>query len=124
MYNRIRLIVAAGTAALALVAAPAAGAGEQARYVPPGTVLEGSVETSTEAVVFPSGLDGRLLVRSCEGCAHSNIQLDAQTQFTLAGQVVSLRDMAQYALRNPGHALTIHYRLSDTVASRVTVLVR
>jgi hypothetical protein len=32
--------------------------------------------------------------------------------------------MAQYALRTPGHALTIHYRLRDTVATRVTVLVR
>jgi hypothetical protein len=32
--------------------------------------------------------------------------------------------MATYALRTPGHALTIHYRLKDTVATRVTVLVR
>jgi hypothetical protein len=65
-----------------------------------------------------------LQVRSCDGCAHSVIPVDAHTVYLLGGTTVSLKDMAQYALRTPGHALTIHYRLRDTVATRVTVLVR
>lgn len=95
-----------------------------AQSLPPGTVLEASVETSTEAVIFPSSADGRLQVRGCEGCAHATIALDHATQFILGGASVTLHELAQYSLRTPGHALTIHYRLNDLVASRVTVLVR
>ena len=114
--NRSNSLIAA--TAIAWLASSAASA------LPPGTVLEGSVETTTEAVIFPGDTGGRLQVRNCSACALSIIPLDARTQFLLAGDDVGLRGLAQYALRNPGHALTIHYRLKDKVASRVTVLVR
>lgn len=120
MSKHLRMFLGASAAALALAALPA----RAAEYFPPGTVLEGSVETSTESVIFPQGPEGRLQVSACGSCLHPVVQLDAHTQFLLGGELVSLRDMQQYALRNPGHALTIHYRLKDTVASRVTVLVR
>jgi hypothetical protein len=120
MNIRTRLLLAA---VLALGAGAALAADDAAAF-PPGVVLEGSVETTTDAVIFPGDASGRLQVRSCEGCLHPLVAVDARTVYLLGGDSVSLKDMAQYALRTPGHALTIHYRLKDTVATRVTVLVR
>ena len=38
-----------------------AGAGGTVRaQLPPATVIEGSVETTTDAVIFPASLDGRV----------------------------------------------------------------
>jgi hypothetical protein len=90
--------------------------------LPPATVIEGSVETTTDAVIFPSGLDGRVTVRECAGCQHSTLQLDKNTRCILAGQTVSLREMAAYASRASGRPLTISYRLRDLVVSRIAVL--
>jgi hypothetical protein len=87
-----------------------------------GVALEGSVETTAGMVIFPVSQDGRLQVRDCGNCGHAVVQLDARTQYNLLGQLVSLREMADYATRNPGVALTIHYRLKDSIASRVSVL--
>jgi hypothetical protein len=109
----------------ALLALAGAGAhAEDAYYknLPFGTVLEASVETIAGNVIFPAGTGGRLQVRDCGGCAHATIQLDGKTLFNLAGSTVSLREMADFATRNPTTALTIHYRLRDSIASRVSVL--
>jgi hypothetical protein len=89
---------------------------------PPVTVIEGSVETTTDAVIFPSGLDGRVQVRGCDGCEHTTLQLDKDTKCILAGHTVSLRDMAAYAGRASARPLTISYRLRDLVVSRIAVL--
>jgi hypothetical protein len=109
----------------ALLALTASGVhAEDAYYknLPSGTVLEASVETSAGNVIFPGSTDGRLQVRDCAGCTHATIQLDGKTLFNLAGSTVSLREMADFATRNPAAALTIHYRLRDSIASRVSVL--
>ena len=107
--------------AVAIVALACAGGTVRAQQAPV-TVIEGSVETSTDAVIFPSGLDGRVTVRGCEGCLHSTLQLDKNTRCILAGQTVSLRDMAAYAQKTSARPLTITYRLSDLVVSRISVL--
>jgi hypothetical protein len=90
--------------------------------LPPAIELEGSVETTTDAVIFPSGLDGRVTVRGCEGCLHSTLQLDKDTRCILAGQTVSLRDMAAFAGRSSARQITITYRLHDLIVSRIIVL--
>jgi len=121
MPIRTRLMIAAVLALGAGAALPA----EETAAMLPGVVLEGSVETSTDAVIFPGDGNGRLQVRGCDSCLHGGvIPVDARTTYVIGGDSVSLREMAQYALRTPGHALTIHYRLKDTIATRVTVLVR
>ncbi len=61
-------------------------------------------------------------VRGCEGCLHSTLQLDKNTSCILAGQTVSLRDMAAYARQASARPLTISYRLRDLVVSRIAVL--
>jgi len=99
-----------------------AGAGAVRAQLPPATVIEGSIETTTDAVIFPSSLDGRVQVRGCGGCAHSTLQLDKNTQCILAGRVVSLRDMASSAQQSSARQLTISYRLRDLVVSRIVVL--
>lgn len=89
---------------------------------PPVTVIEGSVETTTDAVIFPSAVDGRVQLRDCEHCEHATLQLDKDTKCILAGHTVSLRDMAAYAHRASSRPLTISYRLRDLVVSRISVL--
>jgi hypothetical protein len=122
MRSTQRILIASAATAFAVAALGAAPVGSNGRPLPSGVVLEGSVETTSGAVIFPAGTDGRLQVRDCENCVRSTIQLDAGTEFILGGEHLSLREFAQYAQRNPGRNLTIHYRLADTVASRVTVL--
>ena len=107
--------------AVAIVALAAAGGAVRAQ-LPPVTVIEGSVETTTDSVIFPSSLDGRVQVRGCEGCQHTTLQLDKDTKCILAGQTVSLRDMAAYAHQASARPLTISYRLRDLVVSRIAVL--
>ncbi len=116
MNSTIKNFYAAALLALALGGAPAGA------QMPPNVVVESSVETTTDAVILPSGLDGRVSVRNCVGCLHSTLQLDQNTRCVVAGQVVSLRELAAYASRNRGHSLTINYRLRDLVVSRISVL--
>jgi hypothetical protein len=107
--------------AAAIVALACAGGSVRAQ-LPPATEIEGSVETTTDAVIFPSSLNGRVTVRGCDGCLHSTLQLDKDTRCILAGQTVSLRDMAAYSGQASARPLTITYRLRDLVVSRIAVL--
>jgi hypothetical protein len=91
---------------------------------PPGTVLETAVESSTDQVVFPASLPGRIQAQACSTCAVKQLPMDAATRFNLGGQNVSLQQMAAYCSTTAGKPLTIHYRLSDSVVSLVSVLER
>ena len=116
MNSISKTLVAAALMALAGTAGPVRA------QLPPAVVIEGAVETTTDAVIFPASLDGRVQVRGCEGCEHSTLQLDQNTRCILAGRTVSLRDMAAYARQASARSLTISYRLRDLVVSRIAVL--
>jgi hypothetical protein len=116
MNSTIKTLISASLLVLATITGPARS------QMPPNVVIEGSVETTTDAVIFPSGLDGRVDVRHCLGCLHSTLQLDQDTACILAGHTVSLRDMAAFARANGDKPLTISYRLRDLVVSRIAVL--
>jgi len=107
----------------ALQSAAAQGAAELAK-LPPGTELEGSVESSTDQVLFPSSLLGKIQAQACSTCAVKLLPVDAATRFNLGGQQVSMQQMAAYCSKTSGKSLTIHYRLSDSVVSLVSVLER
>jgi hypothetical protein len=107
-------------AASALAALAPAGVAEAQRA--PNIVLESSVETTTDAVIFPSAPDGRITVRNCGWCEHPTMQLAADTQYILAGQYVSMLEMAKYCRGAAGKALTVSWRLKDHIVSRVSVL--
>jgi len=109
-------------ACLIVLALAASGPAARAQLPQAGVVLEGSVETYTDQVIFPSTTSGLLQVRQCSGCLHPMLAMDAGTRFNLAGTSVALRDMALYCQGHPGVNLTIHYRLKDTVTSLVEVL--
>ena len=110
-------------AILATVALAAVGGPVRAQ-MPPNIVIEASIETMTDQVIFPSTLAGRVQVRNCAGCLHASLQFDANTQFNLAGQKLSLKQMAAYAGATRGRPLTIHYRLRDLVVSLVSVVMK
>ena len=99
-------------------------AGAVQAQLPPAIPIEGSVETTTDAVILPETLQGRVTVRNCESCESSTLQLDGQTQLNLAGRRVSLHEMASYLHKVSGGSLTIHYRLSDHVVSLISVVVQ
>jgi hypothetical protein len=99
-------------------------AGAVPAQMPPATPIEGSVETTTDAVILPDTLQGRVTVRNCESCESSTLQLDGHTQLNLAGRQVSLHEMASYLHKVSGRSLTIHYRLSDHVVSLISVVVQ
>jgi len=102
----------------------AAQVSADAANVPPGTVLEASVESSTDQVIFPSSLPGRIQAQACSTCAVRQLAIDAATRFNLGGQLVTLQQMAAYCSTTAGKSLTIHYRISDSVVSLVSVLQR
>jgi len=104
--------------ALALAGA-CGGAGAQ---LPPAVAIEGSVETTTDAVILPADLNGRVTVRSCGGCQHSTLQLDANTQINIGGRKVTLHELSSYAQQHAGRALTIHYRLRDYIVSYISII--
>ena len=110
-------------AILTTVALAAVGGAVRAQ-MPPNTVIEASIETTTDQVIFPSTSAGRVQVRNCTGCLHATLQLDADTQFNLAGQNLSLKQMSAYAGAKRGQPITIHYRLRDLVVSLVTVVTK
>lgn len=116
MNSTFKALIAAAFLALA------AGVGAARAQLPPNMVLEGSVETTTDEVIFPSSLAGRVDVRNCVSCLHATLQLDQNTQCILAGHTVSLREMTAYARQKGGRPLTISYRLRDLVVSRIAVL--
>jgi len=107
-------------AAVALALAGAVGVARA--QLPPSMVIEGAVETTTDAVIFPLSPSGRVQLRNCGGCEHATLQLDQDTKFILAGHSVSLREMSAFAQQASARALTISYRLRDLVVSRVAVL--
>ncbi len=90
--------------------------------LPVGTVLESSVETTTDQVRFPPTVAGRIEARACATCQLQLLQLGPSTAFNLAGQQVSLQEMAAYCAAAHDKALTIHYRLRDSIVSLVSVL--
>ncbi len=116
MKSTFKTLIAASLLALA------AGVGPTQAQLPPNVVIEDAVETTTDAVIFPSSLAGRVDVRNCVGCLHSTLQLDQNTLCILAGHTVSLREMTAFARQNGARPLTISYRLRDLVVSRISVL--
>ena len=118
MTRRTSKLVSVAAVALATCVAHAA---ENISLLPPGTVLEGSVETTTDQVLFPSSLLGRVMAPACLNCAQKSLQLGADTVFNLAGKRVTLQEMTAYCGRVRGNAITIQYRLSDSIVSMVSV---
>jgi hypothetical protein len=109
------------TALVALATAGLAHAADDISQLPIGTVLEGSVETTTDQVLFPSTLFGKIQAPACVGCSAKLLALSADTWFNLAGKRVTLQDMAAYCGHVRGKPITIEYRLSDSVVSMVSV---
>jgi hypothetical protein len=110
------------TTTLAALALGAAATLANAQH-PPITVMEASVETSANLVHLPSSLAGTIQVTGCPQCRLQSLQLDASSQFFLNFQEISLEQFSTAALSGQGNPLTIHYRLSDSIVTRVELTV-
>jgi hypothetical protein len=118
MTRRTSTLVTAAALALATCVVQAA---DDLSRVPRGTVLEGSVETTTDQVLFPSSTFGQILAPACLNCAQKSLQLNAESVFNLAGKRVTLQEMAAYCGGTRSKPITIQYRLSDSIVSMVSV---
>jgi hypothetical protein len=106
------------TSTLAALALSAASTLALAQH-PPITVMEASVETSANLVHLPATLAGTIQVLDCPQCRLQSLQLDSGSQFFLNFQEISLEQFSTAALNAAGKPLTIHYRLSDSIVTRV-----
>lgn len=110
------------TSTLAALALSAASTLAVAQH-PPITVVEASVETSANLVHLPSSLTGTIQLVGCPQCRLQSLQLDSNSQFFMNFQEVSLEQFSTAALSAQGKPLTIHYRLSDSIVTRVELTV-
>ncbi len=118
MTRRTSTLVTMAALALATCVVQAA---DDISNLPPGTVLEGSVETTTDQVVFPSSTSGQIMATPCPGCDPKSFPLSAETWFNLAGKRVTLQEMAAYCGRVRDKPINIQYRLRDSIVSMVSV---
>jgi hypothetical protein len=110
------------TSTLAALALTAAATLANAQH-PPITVTEASVETSANLVHLPPTLAGTIQVLGCPQCRLQSLQLGPDSRFFLNGQEISLVQLSTAALSGTGNPLTIHYRLSDSIVTRVELAV-
>jgi hypothetical protein len=110
------------TSTLAALALSAASTLAIAQH-PPITVMEASVETSANLVHLPPTLAGTIQVLGCPQCRLQSLQLDSSSRFFMNFQEVSLEQFSTAALSGTGNPLTIHYRLSDSIVTRVELAV-
>jgi DNA replicative helicase MCM subunit Mcm2 (Cdc46/Mcm family) len=106
------------TALLALLGMLAWTLTAQAQHQP-SKVIEASVETSGDAVHFPSSASGRILVQGCPECRDQSLQLDAASAYFIDGQRVTLAQITGAARGGANRPLTIHFRVKDKVVTRV-----
>lgn len=101
-----------------VIAVALAGAGTLAlAQRPPVIVIEDSVETTTDQVLLPSSLAGKVSLRG-----GASLQLGPDSRFYAAGKPVSLKELAAF-MRGVGNVpMTIHYRLKDGIVSRIVVV--
>ncbi len=110
------------TSTLAALALSAASTLANAQHKPI-TVMEASVETSANLVHLPSTATGTIQVLGCPQCRLQSLQLDPTSKFFMNGKEISLAQLSTAALSGEGKPLTIHYRLSDSIVTRVELTV-
>ena len=93
-------------------------------YADPGShrMIESSVETTGAAVRFPDQARGNIELVGCEGCTMRSLQLAPDARFTLNGASVTLSQLRS-AANGRNAPLTIHFRLSDNLVTRVDLVV-
>jgi hypothetical protein len=90
----------------------------------PSQQLESSVETSANLVSLPADIRGNLQVRACAQCDLLSFRLDANVQLVAGGKVQTL-PLFRSLLANMGQQpLTIHYRVKDSIVTRISALIR
>jgi hypothetical protein len=110
------------TSTLAALALSAASTLANAQH-PPITVTEASVETSANMVHVPPTLAGTIQVLGCPLCRLQSLQLNADSKFFRNFKEITLEQFSTEALNGAGKPLTIHYRLSDSIVTRVELAV-
>jgi len=87
----------------------------------PVVLVEASIESTAADLSLPGTLGGIITVRSCSSCSAQTFYFAKDPLLILAGKKVDLQQMAA-ALRKAGTApVTVHYRRSDSVVTRIVL---
>ncbi|GEM_PF-6447612 len=90
----------------------------------PGQVraLEEAIETSTDAVLLPNSVPGRLTLKECKRpCRSNTLDLNEQTQFLIGATNVSLKEFNEYISRTGSQFLMVFYEPSGRSITRLIV---
>jgi hypothetical protein len=87
----------------------------------PMVIQEGAVETTANELSLPGNEQGIVTVRGCATCSTQTFYLDKQVQFLLGGRHVSLTEMSVALRSASGAQVTLHYRRTDSLVTRVVL---
>lgn len=82
---------------------------------------EDAVETYTNRINFPASPNGNWTFPICRGCSTQTVKLDEKSQFYVGKKSLSLAALKNYANSNSAHSMTIFYRWTDHVLTRIVV---
>lgn len=83
--------------------------------------VEDAVETYTNRVTFPSAPAGSWTFQICSGCATQTVKLDEKSLFYVGKKSVSLEALRAAGNTGKAHSMTIFYRWTDHVLTRIVV---
>ena len=87
-------------------------------------VLEFGYEATTADVTLPSSETGELTLQGCATCKVVRLRANAATRYEIAGQRVTLAEMARYLASNKKASLVVMQRKASSELSRLVVITR
>jgi hypothetical protein len=84
--------------------------------------LEAAIETSTDAVLLPNSVPGRLTFRDCKPpCRTHSLDVNSETSFFIGATKVSLSEFNQYISKTGSQFLMVFYEPSGRSITRLIV---
>ncbi|HEY8537474.1 MAG TPA: hypothetical protein VIL28_01330 [Steroidobacteraceae bacterium] len=79
-------------------------------------LIENAIEVSTDEILLPGSVPGRLTFRECKPpCRNKTLDVNAQTQFLVGGTKVSLAEFKQYISRTGSQFLMVFHEPGGSV---------
>lgn len=83
--------------------------------------VEDAVETMSSQILLPATPAGLWTFQICSGCNSQTVKLNEQSKFFVGSKQVSFDAMRQFANSDGPHSMTIFYRWTDQVLTRIVI---
>jgi hypothetical protein len=116
---------ARGLAAVALVAfaaiAGAAQPGPPANdKIPQIVTVENAIEASSDSVLLPTSIPGRLSITKCSGCPTTVVPVTSETRFVIGDAPVGLADLRSF-LAARTRFVVVYVSVKDPAVTKIVV---